>query len=57
VKGKNLLVLAIIAIVLFWMIKDPVSAAGGTRHGLGMLISGLQTIANALTTFLKGLLH
>jgi cell shape-determining protein MreC len=56
-KGKNLLVLAVVALVLFWMIKDPVSAAGGARQGLGMLISGLQAIANALTTFLKGLLR
>jgi hypothetical protein len=56
-KPKNLLVLAIIAMVLFWMIRDPVSAGQGARHGITLVLNALQAIAVALGTFLKGLFH
>jgi hypothetical protein len=56
-KAKNLLVLAIIAMVLFWMIKDPVAAGSGARQALILILNGLKAVAIALGTFLKGLFH
>lgn len=55
VKAPPVLVLAIIALFLYWVVQDPVGAAAMLREVFDWLLGFLQLLAERVVQFLSAL--
>ena len=56
VKAPPLLVLAFIALLLYWVVQDPVGAAAMIRAVFGWLLDFAQLVAERVVQFLSALM-
>ena len=55
VKAPPIVVLAIIALVLYWVVQDPVGAAAMIREVFYWILGFLQLLAERVVQFLSAL--
>jgi cell shape-determining protein MreC len=55
VKAPPLLVLAIVALLLYWVVQDPVGAAAMIREVFDWTLGFLQLVAERIVQFLSAL--
>ena len=55
VKAPPVLVLAIVALFLYWVVQDPVGAAAMIREVFDWTLSFLQLVAERVVQFLSAL--
>lgn len=55
VKAPPLLVLAVVALLLYWVVQDPVGAASMIRQVFDWTLGALQLVAERIVQFLSAL--
>lgn len=55
VKAPPLLVIAIVALLLYWVVQDPVGAAAMIRDVFYWILGFLQLVAERIVQFLSAL--
>lgn len=55
VKAPPLLVIALVALLLYWVVQDPIGAAAMIRQVFDWLLGFLQLMAERIVQFLSAL--